>query len=212
MQNVSTCAPPAYCAAAKEPRFPLNQRLDDDGVRWAARDLRPAKSQWHLLGVMLSVNSDTLSSIEASSGESNYPELFQEMLTEWLQQGEDTSWLDVAQALKAIGYSSMAMDIYQKYIFKINEDLTLEDLDTVEKELGHMVSQWYNLGIQLGVEGDKLKEIADEKNCGDYLRETLFACSKTEEGLTYGRIIEVLDGTIVGNCRLATEIKEKRII
>ena len=90
------------------------------------------------------------------------------------------------------------------------QQLTVDDLRTVIKELNDVRAEWYNIGVQLGVSVGTLKAI--KKQClnepFDCLRETLTKWLKTcLSPPTWTNIVDAL--SVVGEARLAAELEHK---
>ena len=96
----------------------------------------------------------------------------------------------------------------------INE--TVQDTDEVTKKdipellnfLNPVASKCYHLGLQLGVDSANIDIIQEDyRKCKDQLREIFKQRLKQEEPLTWAALIEALKSKLVGENRLAQEIR-----
>ena len=89
------------------------------------------------------------------------------------------------------------------------EQLSVNDLPVVMKELIKVSAKWYDIGVHLGVCVDKLSDIkkqdSDVNNC---LRETLRIWLKTYPA-TWTHIVDALRTSTVGELRLAELLEHK---
>ena len=89
------------------------------------------------------------------------------------------------------------------------EQLSVNDLPVVMKELIKVSAKWYDIGVHLGVCVDKLsgikKQDSDVNNC---LRETLRIWLKTYPA-TWTHIVDALRTSTVGELRLAELLEHK---
>ena len=87
------------------------------------------------------------------------------------------------------------------------QQLTVDDLRTVIKELNNVCAKWYNIGVQLGVSVGTLdaieKQYSDPSDC---LRKTLMTWLKSSTP-TWTNIVDALN--IVGEARLAADLEQK---
>ena len=88
------------------------------------------------------------------------------------------------------------------------QQLTVDDLRVLTKELHNVRAKWYNIGVQLGVSVGTLKAIEKQylNDPTDCLRETLttLLISSTP---TWTNIVDAL--SVVGEVRLAADLQHK---
>ena len=88
------------------------------------------------------------------------------------------------------------------------QQLTVDDLRVLTKELNDVRAKWYNIGVQLGVSVGTLKAIEKQylNDPTDCLRETLttLLISSTP---TWTNIVDAL--SVVGEVRLAADLEQK---
>ena len=87
------------------------------------------------------------------------------------------------------------------------QQLTVDDLRVVMKELNDVCAKWYNIGVHLGVRVGALdaieKQYSDPTDC---LRRTLTTWLKSSTP-TWSNIVDALN--VVGEVRLATDLQHK---
>ena len=90
------------------------------------------------------------------------------------------------------------------------QQLIVNDLGMVMKELNQACVKWYNIGMQLGVEIYRLDAIKEQySDPSDCLRETLKTWLKTYSSPTWSNIVDSLRSSVVGEVRLADDMKHK---
>ena len=90
------------------------------------------------------------------------------------------------------------------------QQLSVNDLGVVLEALNKACVKWYNIGMQLGVEIDRLDVIKEQyDNPSDCLRETLKTWLKTYSSPTWSNIVDSLRSSVVGEVRLADDLKHK---
>ena len=90
------------------------------------------------------------------------------------------------------------------------QQLTVDDLRVLMKELNDVRADWYNIGVQLGVSVGTLKAIKSQclNEPFDCLRETLTKWLKTSlSPPTWTNVVDAL--SVVGEARLAAELEHK---
>ena len=87
------------------------------------------------------------------------------------------------------------------------QQLTVDDLRVLMKELNDVCAKWYNIGVQLGVSVGTLDAIEKQyRDPSDCLRKTLTTWLKSSTpGWT--NVVDALN--IVGEARLAAELEHK---
>ena len=89
------------------------------------------------------------------------------------------------------------------------QQLCVNDLCVIMEELNKACVKWYNIGMQLGVEIDRMDAIKEQyKDHSDCLRETLKIWLKTCSP-TWSTIVHALQTSVVGEVRLAMELEQK---
>ena len=90
------------------------------------------------------------------------------------------------------------------------QQLSVNDLGVVLEALNKACVKWYNIGIKLGVEIDRLDVIKEQyDNPSDCLRETLKTWLKTYSSPTWSNIVDSLGSSVVGEVRLADDLEHK---
>ena len=88
------------------------------------------------------------------------------------------------------------------------QQLTVDDLRVVMKELNDVRAKWNNIGVQLGVSVGTLdaikKQYSDPSDC---LRETLTTWLKSSLCNKWADVVDALN--VVGEARLAAELEHK---
>ena len=90
----------------------------------------------------------------------------------------------------------------------VGQQLTVEDLRVVMKELNDVRAKWYNIGVHLGVSVGTLKAIKEQylNDPSDCLRETLTAWLKSSTPM-WSNIVDALN--VGGEVRLAADLQHK---
>ena len=88
------------------------------------------------------------------------------------------------------------------------QQLTVDDLRVVMKELQGVRAKWHNIGVQLGVSVDTLKAIEKQylNDPSDCLRESLTTWLKSSTPM-WTNIVDALN--VVGEVTLAADLKHK---
>ena len=87
------------------------------------------------------------------------------------------------------------------------QQLTVDDLRTVTRELKDVRANWYNIGVQLGVSVGTLKAIKEQySDPTDCLREALTTWLKSSTP-TWSNIVDALN--VVDEVRLAADLEHK---
>ena len=87
------------------------------------------------------------------------------------------------------------------------QQLTVDNLRVLTKELHNVRAKWYNIGVQLGVSVGTLKAIEKQYyDPTDCLRETLTTWLKSSNS-TWSNIVDALN--VVGEVRLAADLQHK---
>ena len=88
------------------------------------------------------------------------------------------------------------------------DEVTKKDIQKLLNFLNPVAPKCYHLGLQLGVDSADIDIIQEDyRKCKDQLREILKQRLKQEEPLTWAALIEALKSKLVGENRLAQEIK-----
>ena len=98
------------------------------------------------------------------------------------------------------------------YICPIHTELTMDDLQLIQEAVFNARTEWYNIGLALGVDMDTLDCIKiDGQNVKpkDKLRETLRAWLQTNTEPTWQAIVNALKSPLIGHRKLATDIEDK---
>ena len=90
----------------------------------------------------------------------------------------------------------------------IGQQLTVDDLRVVMKELNDVCAKWNNIGVQLGVKVGRLKAIEKQySDPSDCLRETLREWLTNLSAPTWTNVVDALN--VVGEAVLAANLKQK---